>query len=163
MNRMIRSIRTTLSTAVILCAFALTPAGDTLAAFDSQPKGVEEQHRRHHDELTFSQFDYPGARQTNGNGINDRKQIVGFFIDAEGVLHGFLLDNGVFSQIDPPGSTETQLGDINDRGHLVGIFVDAGIVGHSFVAKCDSKKSDRGSIERPSPAGQRCNGEGQAK
>ena len=35
-------------------------------------------------------------------GINNRGQIVGAYIDAEGTIHGFLLDDGVFTPIDHP-------------------------------------------------------------
>jgi probable HAF family extracellular repeat protein len=134
MKRMIRSLRPTLGKGIVLCAFALTLAGDTSLAFNSQePGGAERQRRRRQNELTFAQFDFPGAIGTAAFGVNDRGQIVGLFTDAGGVTHGFLLDKGVFTQIDAPGSTETQTTAINDRGQIVGLFFDAGGVSHGFI------------------------------
>src|SRR5215472_15341967 len=65
---------------------------------------------------TFTQFDVPGATQTTPFGINDRRKIVGFFIDSAGV-HGFLRDtSGSFTTIDVPGvpnGCTTEPGQIN--------------------------------------------------
>jgi probable HAF family extracellular repeat protein len=134
MNRMIRRVCPTLGKAIVLCAFALALVGDTSVAFDSQESGgAEQQRRRYHNELTFAQFDFPGAIGTAAFGVNDRGQIVGLFTDAGGETHGFLLDKGVFTQIDAPGSTGTQTTAINDRGQIVGLFFDAGGVSHGFI------------------------------
>ena len=127
MNRMIRSLRSTLGAAVILCAFADRLLGDTSASDNSVGHGGgEQQRRRHHDELTFTQIDVPDATLTVASGINDRGQIVGLLVDTGNVVHGFLLDKGVSSRIDPPGATFTQPLAINDQGQIVGIFEDAG-------------------------------------
>ena len=62
MKRMIRSLRSTLGAVVILCAFAGALPGDTSLAFNSQESGGSKQQRRLHDELTFTQIDFPGGR-----------------------------------------------------------------------------------------------------
>ena len=134
MNRMIRSLRSTLGAAVILCAFADRLLGDTSASDNSVGHGGgEQQRRRHHDELTFTQIDVPDATLTVASGINDRGQIVGLLVDTGNVVHGFLLDKGVSSRIDPPGATFTQPLAINDQGQIVGIFEDAGGITHGFL------------------------------
>jgi probable HAF family extracellular repeat protein len=64
----------------------------------------------------------PGAAQTSANGINDSGQIVGQFIDANGVAHGFACDGNSFCQLDYPGSAGTSLLGINNLGQIVGMF-----------------------------------------
>src|SRR5262245_57749191 len=83
--------------------------------------------------LAFSPVDVPGATETQAFSINDSDQIVGFFSDAGGTSHGFLLDNGVFTVIDPPGSTATIAFGINKRSQIVGAFSDAGGTTHGFL------------------------------
>ena len=58
---------------------------------------------------------------------------MGLFFDAQGLGHGYLLDDGVFTQIDFPGATETQAGKINNRGQIVGNFPDAGKGVHRYL------------------------------
>ena len=38
----------------------------------------------------FFTFDYPGSTFTSLNGINDKGVIVGRYVDASGIAHGFL-------------------------------------------------------------------------
>jgi probable HAF family extracellular repeat protein len=73
---------------------------------------------------------------TNGTvpfDINDSGQIVGNYVDSNGVLHGFLYSNGAYTSITDP-SARTTAGDqgfgtyahsINDSGQIVGYYVDA--------------------------------------
>jgi hypothetical protein len=145
---MIRSIGSALGKAIVLCAFAGALLGDMSAASDSQdPKAVEQQRRRHPDELTFTQFDFPGASITAVSGINDRGQIVGAYIDAGGAQHGFLLDHGVFTTIDFPGRAATNVArGINDRGQIVGTFFDAGGLPNGILF-------DKGAFTRFDPPG----------
>jgi hypothetical protein len=56
-------------------------------------------------------------------GINDRGQIVGEYVDAGNVPHGFLLDKaGRFTPIDVPGAKATNAAKINNRGQIVGAY-----------------------------------------
>jgi len=126
-------MHSTLGNVLIFYAIALTLLITPAMAVDSQASdGVEQQHRRPHDELTFTQIDAPGAVATAALGINDRGQIVGIFLDAGGMIHRFLLDDGAFSQIDIPGEApligvENREGiRINDRGQIVTSFHDTG-------------------------------------
>jgi uncharacterized membrane protein len=131
---MVRNIRSTLRTAVILCAFAGALVGDTSLAFNPQePSAAERRPSRHNDELTFTQIDFPGAAATNARGINDRGLIVGAFEVVINVPSGFLLNDGVFIQIDFPGGTGTTTNGINNRGQMVGTFFDAGGQPHGIV------------------------------
>jgi probable HAF family extracellular repeat protein len=136
MNRMIRSIHSTLGKALVLSAFALSLLVTSAVAFADQESGGEHQRRRHHDELTFTQIDFPGAPFTAALGINNHSQIVGVYVNAEGgTQHGFLLDEGAFTAIDFPASTSTQSSAINDRGQIVGTFRfrESSDVPHGFL------------------------------
>jgi len=51
--------------------------------------------------------------------------IVGDYVDAGGVMHGFLDNAGAFTMLDPTGSTATTINGINDLGTVVGFYVNA--------------------------------------
>src|SRR5438309_1251631 len=73
--------------------------------------------------FSFTQIDAPGgAGNTVASGINDAGQIVGFFTDGTGGVHGFLDTGGSFTQIDVPGAFGTAALGINDTGQIVGRF-----------------------------------------
>jgi probable HAF family extracellular repeat protein len=78
--------------------------------------------------LSFTQIDYPGATYTSANAINDSGQIVGWFIDADGNIHGYMLDKGKFTQYDVPvvGAAATFLQGINAKGEVGGTYVKDG-------------------------------------
>ena len=71
-----------------------------------------------------------GAQAT---GINNSQQVSGFYIDAGGVNHGFLLTAGLLTTLDPPGATFAQALGLNNRGQVVGQFMDAGGNTHGFL------------------------------
>jgi probable HAF family extracellular repeat protein len=58
--------------------------------------------------------------------------VSGFFIDAKGVNHGFLLANGTFVKLDFPHATFTQALGLNDYNEVVGTYTDAGGNTHGF-------------------------------
>ena len=84
------------------------------------------------DGSTLIPIDVPGATRTVACGINDKGQIVGWFIDATGT-HGFLKDSSTFTPIDVPGATATGGFGINNSGQIVGYFTDAS-GDHGFLA-----------------------------
>jgi len=72
-----------------------------------------------------------GAQAT---GINNSQQICGFYIDSQGVNHGFLLNFGLLVVLDAPGSNFTQALGLNSKGQVVGDYVDAASGNtHGFV------------------------------
>lgn len=76
--------------------------------------------------FTFTTFDVLGAYYTQGTGINNAGQIVGWFGDATGT-HGFLYAGGTFSTLDVPfpGGDSTRAWGINNADQIVGSFGDA--------------------------------------
>jgi probable HAF family extracellular repeat protein len=82
----------------------------------------------------FTSFDPPGSTYTRGNAINNAGTIDGYFNNASGEFHGYILSAGVFTQIDVPGAVKTIADGNNDSGTIVG-QCDAPVVGqaHGFV------------------------------
>ena len=69
---------------------------------------------------TYTQFDMPGQLATEGFGINTAGDIIGRYVDDNGIFHGFILSGGTYTTIDYPGATVTDLLGINDLGQIVG-------------------------------------------
>ena len=81
----------------------------------------------------YTKLDVPGAATTYPTGINASGQIVGSYIDAANVTHGFLLSEGNYFTLDVPGALETQAAGINASGQIVGSYIDATNNGHGFL------------------------------
>ena len=83
---------------------------------------------------TFTTIDFPGAIETEANGINDSGTIGGTFADASGVIHGFQATGRTFQMVDFPGATATMVYGINTQGDvLVGSYIDVAGVTHGFM------------------------------
>ena len=82
---------------------------------------------------SFTTIDFPGARLTIANSINNAGDIVGFYNDAAGVGHGYLLIGGQFFSIDIPGATLTNAVGNNNARAIVGFYNDAAGVGHGYL------------------------------
>jgi probable HAF family extracellular repeat protein len=80
----------------------------------------------------FLRLFIPQAVSAQATGINDGQAVSGFFIDAKGVNHGFLLANGTFVKLDFPHATFTQALGLNDYNEVVGTYTDAGGNTHGF-------------------------------
>lgn len=84
---------------------------------------------------TLTLFSVPGAAATLAYDINNSKRlVVGYYIDASGILHGYYRDaNGALQfPIDPPGSVGTILFGDNNRNWVVGRYADATGVTHGL-------------------------------
>ena len=74
-----------------------------------------------------------GTYGTVSFGINDLGEIVGNYVDSNGVLHGFLYSNGSYTSVTDPSARTTPgfqtfgtyAHSINDSGQIVGYYVDA--------------------------------------
>ena len=59
--------------------------------------------------------------------LSNHGEIVGAYLDAAGVAHGFLRGrDGEFTTIDVPDARATIVFDINDRGQMAGTYIDQG-------------------------------------
>jgi probable HAF family extracellular repeat protein len=73
----------------------------------------------------------PGGAQATG--VNNAGNVCGFFIDAMGTNHGFLLIGSQLTTLDAPNSTFTQALGLNNKGQVVGAFMDMDGNTHGFV------------------------------
>jgi uncharacterized membrane protein len=73
----------------------------------------------------FADVAVPGSLVTGPLRINDRRQVVGLYVDVDGAVHGFLRDDGHVETIDVPGATATVVLGINNHGQMVGSYIDA--------------------------------------
>ena len=68
-------------------------------------------------------------------GINDLRQLVGYYTDATSTLVGFLRQpSGEFVSVVVPGAVSTQVYGINDCGIVVGLYGD-GSTAHGFYGR----------------------------
>lgn len=82
----------------------------------------------------FITVDYPGGTLNEVRQINNHGEMAGRYVDAEGVYHGFVVQNGVLTPINFPGALGTAVWGINDNGDLVGRYLDAQrITNHGFL------------------------------
>jgi hypothetical protein len=92
----------------------------------------------------FTTFDAPGAGTDTYQGtgcpsscptsLNDLGDIMGTYIDANSVFHGYLRAlQGKFVTVDPPGSVFTWSSGMNDPGAITGYYLDANNVYHGFL------------------------------
>lgn len=94
----------------------------------------------------ITSFDAPGADNTPGSGngtfgvdLTPSGEIEGIYVDAKGVLHGFVRSKkGTFSTFDAPGAgTGPGQGTIpevnNTPGAIVGNYTDGNTVNHGFL------------------------------
>jgi probable HAF family extracellular repeat protein len=83
---------------------------------------------------TFVPIEVPGASFTAARAITADGRIVGFFGEAGGRQHGFLLADGSFTTIDVPvpGARSTNAFGINARGDIVGAWIDSAGIQHGF-------------------------------
>lgn len=84
---------------------------------------------------TFTTVDFPGfASVTSPISRNNHGDMVGYYDDSSGALHGYLLPHGgTFITLDFPGAVSTGAGTINDNGDIVGLYFDQAGFQHGFL------------------------------
>lgn len=70
-------------------------------------------------------IDFPNATYTFPHDINNKGEVVGNFIDANGQKHGFLFSENRFTKIDFRNALWTEVSGINDAGEIVGAYQDS--------------------------------------
>ncbi len=83
--------------------------------------------------IKFEKIVVPGALSTTATGINNAGVIVGYDFDTRGVIHGFMMSNGVVSAIDNPKGTATLCEGINSAGQIVGEYTQPNGNNHGFL------------------------------
>jgi len=93
---------------------------------------------------TFTQIDAAGASTASGYGtfgmqINASGETVGYYIDSNDVVHGFIRSSsGTITAVDAPGAgTAANLGTrvmaINTSGEVTGYYADSNDILHSYI------------------------------
>ena len=95
--------------------------------------GIEGRPQRHRKGLLLDRrgrlerIDFPGATSTQPAGINNHGEVVGAYLDAAGVPHGFLRDrDGNYTTVDVRDAVVTLVFDLNDQGQMAGTYIDSG-------------------------------------
>jgi len=73
----------------------------------------------------YTKIDPPNSILTVARGINARGDILGNYVDTDGVGHDFLLHNSVYSNIEYPRGASASARALNARGDVVGVLDDA--------------------------------------
>jgi hypothetical protein len=83
---------------------------------------------------TFTEYDVPGAVQTNLLGINNPGDVTGGFDpDGSGIFQGFIDRGGTITSFSVPGALSTFAYEINDSKHLVvGYYIDSSGILHGY-------------------------------
>src|SRR5215469_3803772 len=82
---------------------------------------------------TYTSFDVPGAVFTLGVCINPGGVISGSYLDASGVIDGYVrAPDGAFTTFAGAGAGQTQPLSINPGGVITGWFIDPSNVYHGF-------------------------------
>jgi probable HAF family extracellular repeat protein len=104
---------------------AVNDKGDAVGGFDDPDTGVVHSFLRDRNgRISILADPEADALDTEALGINNQGTIVGFYDDAGGVRHGFILSRGVYTIYDYPGAVRTLLTGINNHGQIVGIAFD---------------------------------------
>lgn len=73
-----------------------------------------------------------GAVTTVATGINNAGQIVGYYVDASAVTHGFGYSGGSYTTIDVPSSSATTASGISNGGQVTGSYTDGSGGSHGY-------------------------------
>jgi len=71
----------------------------------------------------FHRIHVPGAKSVTASGINNRRDIAGFYVDRGGVTRGFLWWDGNLARLSFPGATSTMAFGVNDEREVVGTYM----------------------------------------
>ena len=124
-------------------AYAINPAGAITGSYTDNGGHCHGYVRAANG--TFTQIDAPDAgtgpfpegtfpANITPMGINPAGAIIGFYVDANSVQHGFVrAPNGIITEFDPPGSIFTDPNAIDQTGAIAGFYYDANFVGHGFL------------------------------
>jgi hypothetical protein len=96
---------------------------------------------------TFITFDPPGSTSTSPSGITPDGVIIGYYVNASGVQHGFLrTPRGTITTFDPPGSTFTQPTSINEAGEIAGAYCNTAACASSLVGALGFLRTSNGNF-----------------
>jgi hypothetical protein len=87
---------------------------------------------------TFTEYDVPGAVQTNLLSINDSGEFTGGFDPGDGIFQAFVGRGGTLTSFSVPGAALTLAYEINNNKKLVvGYFIDSSGILHGYYRDAD--------------------------
>src|SRR5262245_38804587 len=82
---------------------------------------------------TFTEYDVPGAPNTDVLGINDAGDFAGDFSDSNGIFHAFINVGGTITSFTVPGAILTTAFELNNSKQLVvGQYQDSSRISHGY-------------------------------
>jgi len=81
----------------------------------------------------FEVFTFSNSLSVEATGINNSQWVTGFYTDAGGNSHGFLLRAGTFKTVDFPDAIQTMARGLNNKDQVVGSYIDMSGFTHGFV------------------------------
>jgi probable HAF family extracellular repeat protein len=128
-------------------------SGQAAGYYSTKADGTGPDHAYIFDEFgsVFELLNIPASTSAQATGINNSGNVCGFFVDAKGVNHGFLLIRGRFELLHFPASAGTQALGLNNKGQVVGLYTDSSNNTHGFVYTVGTKTFQ--SIDDPDGVG----------
>jgi probable HAF family extracellular repeat protein len=128
-------------------------SGQAAGYYSTKADGTGPDHAYIFDEFgsVFELLNIPASTSAQATGINNSGNVCGFFVDAKGVNHGFLLIRGRFELLHFPASAGTQALGLNNKGQVVGLYTDSSNNTHGFVYTVSTKTFQ--SIDDPDGVG----------
>ena len=116
--------------------------GQAAGYYSSNLAGTDPDVPYVYDEMggVFEVYTIPGATGgAQATGINNSDDVCGFYIDKNGVNHGWLEIQGQLTILNYPDSTGTQALGLNNKGLVVGSWTDSSGNSHGFVYTISTK------------------------
>jgi uncharacterized membrane protein len=88
----------------------------------------------------LTEFNVPGALETEAYGINDAGVIVGDYFNTDTNATGFVYQNGNYTFLNVPGAFDTRAFGISNNGEIVGAYftrTSGSVSEHTFVANVE--------------------------
>lgn len=116
--------------------FGINARGDLVGGWDSGVTSPLEHGFVCLKQDQCSSFDVPvaGAPATQADDISANGQIIGAYVDVNGLIHAFSMDGKNFTSFDFPGATDTLAWGINSSGQIVGDHIAPDGSTHGFLA-----------------------------
>lgn len=92
----------------------------------------------------FTTINFPKSLGTQANGINDKGEVVGLYVDSNGAQHGFSKVGSKYASIDAPGDSSSEAWGVNNKGQITVFAINTagGYEGFLYNGKTFKKISD---------------------
>lgn len=116
--------------------FRINNNGDLVGGYGNSPDStIPSQHGYLYSRGRFTAIDPPGSLFTQAFALNDRRDVGGFFYDANFIGHAYLWRNGQYTVFDIPGAVYiSTVATINNNGDYAGEYVDGLGITHGYIA-----------------------------